>query len=253
MIIAITQARMSSSRCPGKVLKPIMGSPMAWHQWERTQKAHSLDHCILATSTDSSDDVLANYFSTHNQPVFRGSLNNVLNRYYECAKAQKATHVVRLTADCPLIDPAIIDRTVETHLQNNNDYTSIAHFPVGLSVEVCRFSILEQAYYEAKLRSQREHVTLFIHQQPELFKLEFIYNKEDLSYLRWTVDYPEDFEFVKQVYQHLYPQKSNFNMADVLQLLKEQPELIKINAHMKHNEGLIKSLNEDVTMTYLDN
>ena len=230
MIIAITQARMSSSRCPGKVLKSILGYPMAWHQWERMQRAQSLDQSILATSIDSSDDPLAEYFTQNNQLVFRGSLNNVLNRYYECAQYYQATHVVRLTADCPLIDPAIIDKTVEYHLKNNNDYTSSSLFPVGMSVEVCRFKVLETAYYEAKLRSQREHVTLFIYQHPELFKLGKLLNKEDLSHLRLTVDYPEDFELVVQIYQKLYPQNPHFTMNDVLTLLKEEPELIKINA-----------------------
>ena len=250
-IIAITQARMSSSRCPGKVLKPILGYPMAWHQWERTLQAQSLDQCILATSTDPSDDSLAAYFLKNKQAVFRGSLNNVLNRYYECAKHYKASHVVRLTADCPLIDPQIIDKVVATHLKNNNDYTSSALFPVGMSVEVFRFSALEKAYYEAHLSSQREHVTLFIYRNPELFKLEEVTHAKNLSYLRWTVDYPEDFEFVEQVYKKLYPLNPNFRMNDVIQLLENEPKLMQINAHMEHN-GLKKSLAEDYKMTYLD-
>ncbi|RUR13998.1 cytidylyltransferase domain-containing protein [Legionella sp. km772] len=251
MIIAITQARMSSSRCPGKVLKPILGYPMVWHQWTRMQQAQSLDLAIMATSTDISDDPLANYFIQNKQEVFRGSLNNVLNRYYECAKHYQASHVVRLTADCPLLDPSIIDKVVEEHLNKDNDYTSTSLFPVGMSAEVIRFSALEKAYYEAKLRSQREHVTLFIYQHPELFKLGKLSNTENLSHLRWTVDYPEDFDFVLRIYQKLYPQNSQFTMEDVLSLLREQPELITINAHMEHN-GLAKSLAKDGTMTYLD-
>lgn len=243
---------MSSSRCPGKVLKPILGYPMAWHQFERTSKARSLDQHILATSIDSSDNPLAEYFIKNHQAVFRGSLNNVLNRYYECAKQYKAAHIVRLTADCPLIDPAIIDKTVEYHLDNNNDYTCNALYPLGMSVEVCRFTALERTFYEAKLRSQREHVTLFIYRHPELFQLGRLINNEDLSHLRWTVDYPEDFELVMKIYQKLYPQNPHFTMKDILTLLKNEPALIKINAHMKHNEGLLKSLKEDCKMTYLD-
>lgn len=119
-------------------------------------------------------------------------------------------------------------------------------------MEVFTFKALEAAYYEAKLSSQREHVTLFIYQQPEVFKLGKFSNKEDLSNLRWTVDYLEDFTFVSQVYERLYSQNPNFSMQDVLALLKQQPELIEINKHMKHNEGLIKSLNEDRAMTHLD-
>lgn len=252
MIVAITQARMSSTRCPGKVLKPLLDRTMIWHQWQRTEQAKSIDKFILATSTDKSDDSLADCFNLEKKLVFRGSLTNVLNRYYECARTYKATHIVRLTADCPLTDPVIIDKTVEFHFANNNDYTITHHFPVGISVEVCSFQALETAYYEAKLSSQREHVTLFIYQHPELFKLGKFSNKEDLSHLRWTVDYPEDFDFVSQVYKRLYPHNPKFNMQDVLHLLETNPELIEINKHMKHNEGLIKSLNEDRKMTYLD-
>lgn len=250
-IVAITQARMSSTRCPGKVLKPILGTPMVWQQWERIQQAHHLDECILATSTDSSDGPLVDYFTAKNQAVFRGSLNNVLNRYYQCAKVYQASQVVRLTADCPLLDPKIIDKTIEIHLKNANDYTNNIHFPLGMSVEVFRFNALEKAYYEAKLSSQREHVTLFIYNHPELFKLGQFSHSENLSHLRWTVDYPEDFEFVLQVYQNLYPQNPQFTMAQVLDLLTAQPQLSKINAHMEQN-GLQKSLAEDHMMTYLD-
>lgn len=252
MIICITQARMSSTRCPGKVLKPILGTPMAWHQWQRSKRAQSIDQHVLATSIDASDDPLANFFNQRNELVFRGSLDNVLSRYYECATLYKATHVVRLTADCPFTDPVIIDKTVEYHLKNDNDHTSTHLFPVGISVEVCSFKALESAYFNARLRSEREHVTLHIYQHPELFKLGKYSNSEDLSHLRWTVDYPEDFEFATQIYQRLYPQNPNFSMQDVLHLLKINPELIDINKHMKHNEGLLKSLNEDKEMTYLD-
>lgn len=250
-IIAITQARMSSTRCPGKVLQPILGYPMAWHQWQRMKRATSIDMSILATSTDSSDDVLADYFKAQNAQVFRGSLNNVLNRYYDCAKQQQASHIIRLTADCPLIDPVLIDNTVALHLKNNNDYTANSLFPVGMSVEIVRFSALEKAYYAAKLSSQREHVTLFIYQHPELFKLGAYRNDKDLSHLRWTVDYPEDFAFVSQIYQRLYPKNSNFSMDDILCLLEKHPELVRINQHMLHN-GLINSLNKDRKMTYVD-
>jgi spore coat polysaccharide biosynthesis protein SpsF len=175
----------------------------------------------------------------------------VLNRYYECAKLYNAKHLVRLTADCPLTDPEIIDKTVEYHLKNKNDFTTTHLFPVGISVEVFTFKALEEAYFEAKLSSQREHVTLFIYSHPERFKLGKFSNKEDLSDLRWTVDYQEDFDFVSQVYEKLYPQTPNFTMLDVLHLLEKHPELIKINQHMQHN-GLLKSLNEDREMTYLD-
>lgn len=253
MIIAITQARMSSSRYPGKVLKTLFDHPMAWHQLQRTKRAKLLDRCILATSSDPSDDELANYFINNNELVYRGSLNNVLSRYYECAKQYNATHVVRLTADCPLIDPLVIDKVIASHLDNDNDYTCTHLYPIGISVEVCKFDVLKTAYYEANLRSQREHVTLFIYKHPERFKIGQLSYKEDLSDLRWTVDYKEDFEFVSRVYQALYPDNKNFGIADILKLLEQHPEFAELNSHFTKNEGLIKSLEQDSTMTYLDN
>lgn len=246
------QARMSSSRYPGKVLKPILDKPMIWHQWERTKRATSIDKLILATSTDSSDDVLAAYFTTRKESVFRGSLQNVLSRYYECAVLHQPTHVIRLTADCPLTDPGVIDDVVKTHLKQNNDYTSNQLYPVGISVEVMRFEVLQAAYQEAALRSQREHVTLYIYQHPERFKIGRVDSCDDLSHLRWTVDYAEDFEFVSRVYEALYPEHPHFDMQAILQLLKRQPELIQLNSHFQRNAGLIKSLENDGLMLASD-
>ncbi len=169
---------------------------MSWLQFQRTKGAKMIDHCVLATSTDPSDDVLADYFTQHQESVYRGSLNNVLSRYYNCAKEYGAQHVVRITADCPLMDPEIIDKVVTAHLEQGNDYTAMKNFPVGLSVEVCTFTALEKTYYEANLRSQREHVTLYIYKHPELFKINRVVHEPNLAHLRWTVDHKEDFIFV---------------------------------------------------------
>lgn len=252
MIIAITQARMSSSRLPGKVLKPILGHPMIWHQLQRTLQAQQINKSIVATSNDSSDDVLADYLLSINQPVYRGSLNNVLSRYYECAKKYKAKHILRLTADCPMTDPSIIDELITQHLKQGNDYTHTEYFPLGISVELCTFEVLEAAYLEANKQSQREHVTLFIYQQPKRFKIGALRYKEDLSRLRWTVDYPEDFAFATQVYEALYPKNPHFTMQDVLGLLNEVPALGTINAHCIQNQVVLSPSSEEKTMTYLD-
>src|SRR3990167_3601927 len=178
-VLAIIQARMSSSRLPGKVLKPILGKPMIWHQWQRIQKTKHLDKLVLATSNDKSDDILARFFLSQGENVFRGSLNDVLSRYYHCALQYSPKHVVRLTADCPVIDPALIDKVVLTHLTEKNDYTSIggSTYPLGLSAEVCRFEALQLAYQQATLSSQREHVTLYIYQHLHQFKVQKIKNE----------------------------------------------------------------------------
>src|SRR3990167_911257 len=175
-VVAILQARMSSSSLPGKALESILGKPMIWHQWQRIRRATKIDKFVLATSTDSSDDILAEFFLNQGEEVFRGSLDDVLGRYYHCALQHSPKHIVRLTADCPLADPTLIDKVVQQHLIEQNDYTSIGGptFPVGLSAEICRFEILQTAFKEAKFSSQREHVTLYIYQNPHKFKVQKI-------------------------------------------------------------------------------
>jgi spore coat polysaccharide biosynthesis protein SpsF len=169
-ILVILQARVSSSRLPGKVLKSILGRPMLARQIERVLQSRRIDQLVIATSTDPSDDDLENLCWQMNVSCFRGSLNDVLDRFYQAAKKWQPQHVVRLTGDCPLIDPEIIDAAVDFYLAGGYDYAANAiqpTFPDGLDVEIFRFSILESAWKESILPSQREHVTPFIHQQPE--------------------------------------------------------------------------------------
>ena len=247
-ILAILQARVTSSRLPGKVLKPIMGRPMLALQIERVLQAKQIDQLVIATSTDPSDDDLENLCRQINILCFRGSLNDVLDRFYQAAKSWQPQHVVRLTGDCPLIDPEIIDAVIDFYLAGGYDYAANSvqpTFPDGLDVEVFRFSLLEQAWKEATLSSQREHVTPFIHQQPERFRIGHYQNAEDLSHLRWTVDEPEDFDLVTRIYELLYPLNPKFRMMDVLAQLQQRTDLVTINQKFERNEGLKKSLNED--------
>ena len=248
LILAILKARCSSSRLPNKVLKPILGVPMLARQIERVRRAKLIDQLIVATSNHASDDPLEELCASMGVPCYRGSLDDVLDRYYKAAEPVNPEHVVRLTGDCPLTDHFVIDQVIEAHLLNGADYTANcvqASFPDGLDVEICKFSVLKQAWEEAKLVSQREHVTLFINQQPDRFKLHHVHSGKDLSHLRWTVDNPEDFELVTRIYSNLYPQNSNFTTADVLALLDTDHELTNINVHLKRNEGLQKSLQND--------
>lgn len=248
MILAILQARVSSTRLPGKVLKTLQGKPMISHQIDRILKSKKIDKLIIATSTDKSDDSLETIAKNINVDCFRGSLNNVLTRFYDAAFQYQPGHIVRLTGDCPLTDPKIIDQTISFYLAGDYDYVSNsveATFPDGLDVEIFSFQTLQEAFTEAKFPSQREHVTPFINSQPDRYQLGCFKQSTDLSHLRWTVDEPEDFEFVKEIYRSLFPKNPDFGMHDVLNLIEQNPELPSINNNFTRNEGLQKSLKDD--------
>ena len=193
-VLAILQARVTSTRLPNKVLAPILGQPMLARQIERLRRATTLDTLVVATSDDASDDPLAAMCAAIGVPWHRGSLNDVLARFQgACAVFGPADHVVRLTGDCPLADPAVIDAVVRHHLASGADYTANAiqpSWPDGLDVEVMRSAVLQRAFDEARLPSEREHVTPYIHKHPEWFSIGHVKGDQDLSCLRWTVDEP---------------------------------------------------------------
>ena len=249
MILAILQARTSSTRLPGKVLKPILGRPMLSLQIERIQRSKKIDKLIVATSNERSDNDIGNLCINIQIPCFRGSLDDVLDRFYQTATQYKPEHVVRLTGDCPLIDPEIIDKVINFYFEGDFDYATNSMdpytFPDGLDVEVFRFTVLEKAWHEALLPSYREHVTPFIRQHPEMFKVGHYKNEVDLSHLRWTVDEPEDYEFVSQIYKELYPQNPTFITEDILELINRKPSLLEINSHVERNLGAKKSAEAD--------
>jgi len=223
---------------------------MLLRQVERIGRANSIDRLLVATSNDSSDDPIAALCRDNGILFYRGSLEDVLDRYYQAAKGCNPEHVVRLTGDCPLIDPEVINRVIRFYIEGAFDYASNTvspTFPDGLDVEVFRFSCLEAAWREARLASQREHVTPFMHQQPVRFRVGCLRHERDLSNMRWTVDQAEDFEFVAQVYEALYRAKPGFDMEDVLRLLECKPELMDINAQFQRNEGYLKSLAKDAS------
>jgi spore coat polysaccharide biosynthesis protein SpsF len=248
-ILAILQARMTSTRLPNKVLAPILGQPMLARQIERLRRAATLDKLVVATSDDASDDPLAAMCEDIGVPIYRGSLNDVLARFKgACEAFGSANHIVRLTGDCPLADPAVIDSVVRHHLASGADYTSNAlqpTWPDGLDVEVLRMEILQRAAQEAHLPSEREHVTSYICKNPEFFYIEHFKSERDLSHLRWTVDESADLTFVSEVYAALYPKNPVFDTADILALIEQNPELAKLNDHFLRNEGYAKSLATD--------
>ena len=246
---AVLQVRAGSTRLPGKALRPLLGAPMLERELERVRRAQRIDVLIVATSARTDDDPIAGLCARLGVHCHRGSLEDVLDRVYGAVLPEAPSHVVRLTGDCPLADPDLIDRVVGFCIDGGYDYASNTlepTFPDGLDVEVMRMEALAAAWREARLPSEREHVTPFLHKHPERFRLGSFKATRDLSALRWTVDEPEDFELVERVYGELYPKNSAFSTADILSLLEKVPELRTINTRHRRNEGYRKSLGGDV-------
>jgi len=235
-IVAIIQARMGSIRLPGKVLMDIEGKPMLWHVINRVKYSKLINKIVIATSTNKKDDVIEEFCKSNNIDFYRGSEMDVLDRYYQAAKVFKASLIVRITSDCPLIDPEVVDLVIKTHLSSDVDYTSNnieRTFPRGLDTEVFKFSALEKAYKEAVAPYQREHVTVYIYENPYLFRLNNVKNDKDISYLRWTVDEKADLHFVREIYKRLNKEDRIFLMRDILNVLEREPFLIEINKYVK--------------------
>lgn len=248
-VVAIIQARMGSKRLPGKVLMDIGGEPMIARVVERVRSARQVDETVVATSTAPQDDPLAAYCHAHGIPCVRGSENDVLGRFLEAARAHRAETVVRLTADCPLMDGAVIDRVVLAHAASGADYTANClsyTYPDGLDVEVFSVSALGRSAAEATLPSEREHVTAHL-RRSGLFKLApNVTSGLDIqgeSY-RWTVDEPRDIDFVRAIYDRLAPD-TMFGFEQVLRILKEEPALQSINQGIAANEGYYTAIIQD--------
>lgn len=245
-IVAIIQARVGSTRLPGKVLKEICGKPMLQRVIERVKMASRIDEIVVATTRKKEDDEIVKIAEKCGVKFFRGSEEDVLDRYYWAAKKFRAEIVVRVTADCPLIDPKIIDKTVDFFTSGKFDYVSNAlkpTLPDGLDIEVFTFDALQKAWKKAKLPSEREHVTPYIWKHQREFKIGSFESDVNLSHLRWTVDREEDLIFVREIYKRIG--KEIFYMEDVLSILEKHPELIDINRHIRRNEGYEKSLKKD--------
>lgn len=239
MILAVLQARCSSTRLPGKVLKPILGTPMLLRQIERVKRSACIEKILVATSDDPSDDPIESICEENGIVCFRGKLDDVLDRFYQAASLYHPLHVVRLTGDCPLSDPDLIDKVIRFHLQGEFDYTSNAlepTFPDGLDVEIFRFSCLQKAWRHARSASDREHVTPYMYRTARQVKKGSYTNRIDLSHLRWTVDEEADFLLITRIYEALYQQNPSFSSEDILDYLHKHPELLKLNSQYKRNE-----------------
>ncbi len=238
-ISAIIQARMGSTRLPGKVLMNIGEKPMVWHVVNRLTYAKKLNDIILAIPDSKENDKLEKFAQDNKIKYFRGSEENVLSRYYGAAKKFKCEVIVRITSDCPLIDPKIIDLVIEKFLNSGADYTSNVlkrTFPRGLDVEIFDFKTLEKAHKQAKKDFQKEHITPYIYQHPEIFRLFNIENNKNLSYMRWCVDEMKDLELVREIYNRLYKNNKIFLLKDIVNLFKKYPELLEINENVEQKK-----------------
>lgn len=234
----IVQARMTSTRLPGKVLLPIAGRPMLSYQLERLRRVRHADKIIIATTTNATDDPIVDFCAAEGVVCTRGSEHDVLSRYFEAATQFQATTIVRVTSDCPLIDPQLIDFAIEAYINNAEscDYVSnmiAPSWPYGFAVEVFSYRALAEANSEATEDDEREHVTPFIYWRPARYRIKSLTTQPDLSRYRWTVDTPEDFELVRHILETLYPQNPHFVMSDVQELLRKHPEWESINCHVR--------------------
>lgn len=234
--IIIVQSRMTSTRLPGKVLLPLAGEPMLVRLLERLRRVQRADGIVIATTTNASDDPIAALCAQQGVPCHRGSELDVLSRYADAARLHAADVVVRITSDCPLIDPALIDQLIAVYEEGDSDYVSNMlppTWPYGMAVEVFSATALAQAHAEATQDAEREHVTPFIYWHPQRYRLRNVASPVALSHHRWTVDTPEDYELVRRLFDHLLPTNPHFTQADVLALLDAHPDWIAINQHVQ--------------------
>ena len=237
-IVAIIQARMGSTRLPEKVMKEIFGKPVILWDMDRISLSKLIDEIVVAIPYGKENDVIVDTIKEYNDKIVttRGSEDDVLDRYYQAAVQTNADVVVRITSDCPLIDHVVIDHVIEQFLDNDCDYCSNSltrTYPRGLDTEVFSFKVLDEAWNKAKKDYEREHVTPYIIENLDKFKLLNVANDIDFSHLRWTLDTKDDFEFISAVYKRIYPKKQLFLMDDVLELLDRESELVEINMHIE--------------------
>lgn len=246
MVVAIIQARLGSTRLPGKVLKPINGEPMLKHIINRLSYCNEVHEVVVATSTSYKDDKLVDWCKDNGICYYRGDEDNVLKRYYDVANEMDAKIIVRVTADDPFKDPIVIDDVIRLLKKDNLDFAynnSPPSFPEGIDTEVFTFDALSRAYKNCVSDFEKEHVTQFFYHNPSLFRMKNLSYSEDVSSIRLTVDTDEDFVFAEEIYCRLSPNKEMFFLEDILSLLKSHPELLKINESVKRSTMYVKGCN----------
>lgn len=237
-VVIISQARMASTRLPGKVLKEVLGKPLLQYQIERLWRVRGISDVVIATTVNESDDIIENVCKSLSCAVFRGSERDVLGRYYFAAKAYNADVVIRVTSDSPLIDSFVIERVVQSYLHSTAEYDYVSNtvkrtYPRGMDTEVFPVRVLEEVFQEARLDYEREHVTPFLYTHPERYRIRNLMYHTDVSQHRWTVDTPEDFELIRRIITAFDGVHPAFTLEDILSVLKLHPEWALINAHIE--------------------
>ncbi len=240
-VVIIVQARMTSTRLPGKILLPVLGKPLLEYQIERLKRCKMADEIVIATTRNKTDDLIDEHANKWGIGCYRGDEEDVLSRYCEAAERFGADVIVRVTSDCPLIDPAVIDRVVTdfTTCPKRYDYVSNVFrrtYPRGMDTEVVSAVTLSRVALLTQEPRFREHVTAFIYQNPELFQIHGVEYDRDESRHRWTVDTPEDFELIRRILESLYPIRPMFSLEDILQLLDDKPDWVLINAEVNQRQ-----------------
>lgn len=246
-ITCIIQARTDSTRLPNKVLKKIESVPMVAHIINRVKKSKNIKQIILATTSKKSDEVLLEIAEKLKIIGFAGDEDDVLGRFFNAATLFSADPIIRITGDCPLIDPGLLDDMIEIFLKNDYDYVSNTierTFPDGLDIEIFSYNVLKKVHQETKWSSEREHVTPYIIKNMDLFNVYNYKNKENLSKLRWCVDEEKDLLMIKHIFQEMRPELY-FSTEDIIELVSKNPKISKINNEFKTNEGYKKSLKND--------
>ncbi|MGA1870292.1 MAG: cytidylyltransferase domain-containing protein [bacterium] len=239
--VIIVQARMTSTRLPGKVLKEVCGKPLLAHLIARLKRVQNADQIVIATTTNSTDEPIVTLCKQCAMDFYRGSEEDVLSRYYETAKEFSADIIIRITSDCPVIDSKVINKVIAFYMNNKDscDYVSNVlsrTYPRGMDTEVFSFKVLQEAHREAEDEVEREHVTPFIHQRPERYRCVNVPYDTDQSHHRWTVDTPEDLALITKIFEALFPRKPAFGLEDMLDVMDAHPEWRSINAHVRPKE-----------------
>lgn len=238
-VVIIVQARMASTRLPGKILKQVLGKSLLEYQVERLQRVKHADRIVIATTDHGEERPIVELCHRLGVATFRGSESDVLARYYGAATEFQADTVVRITSDCPLIDPAVVDGVIGFYLENREQYDYVSNtfpeltYPRGMDTEVFSYQALQEAYREAGDQPEREHVTIFIKRRPARYRIKNLPYHRDESHYRWTVDTPEDFQLIERMITALYPKKPLFTLEDGLKLMAEHPEWAQLNASIQ--------------------
>lgn len=247
-ITALIQARLGSTRLPGKTLMKAGGDTLLGHLVRRVKASGFIKEIVIATTVDDRDGAIAEFAASMRLKCYRGSEDDVLDRFYKASVKYGLQTIVRVTPDCPILDPDVTDHVIRRYLKKRCDYASnciIPTYPDGLDTEVFSFKTLEKAWRGARLPSEREHVTAYIVKHPELFSIHNVRNPgEDLSWMRWTVDTEEDMDFIREVFRRL-GDKGIFHMKDVAGLLKLHPSMMKLNGGIMRNEGYLRAIEKD--------